>query len=1341
MLSKRVVLVVVALCCLFALTPSVLLSQSATSGVVTGAVTDPTGAVVPSATVTLIQQGTNVTQTTTTDSSGRYIFPAVNPGMYSLKCSGKGFRTTTIAQVQVEVLRSATLDVKLELGQQSEVVEVVASTGADLQTTDASIGVVVSGEAVLRLPAQGRSVTSAILLQPAVSPNSAGAGDVNGGQVAGATVDQTTFFVDGGDATSDLEGTNGYVSPPGEPQPAPFIAVPAETTQEFRVITASPTASFARSQGGEVAILTKSGTNALHGSAYEYYYGNATQANTWLQNSLGQKQHHAVNNRFGASAGGPIWKNKLFVYGNYESRRFYENSIITQVVPTDTARQGILTYKDCAAGFDANGNCLGGNPIQYNLATSTACGPSTVLNPSGGGLPCDPRTNPATGTGYGISPAIQSYFNLLPEPNNFTVGDKGLNSAGFTASYAHPQLEHLAVVRLDYNFNPKWNFFATYHYNRYTLSTNDQFDVTKQKLISTTPVQPRFVTFMLQGVVGSHFTTQTHGSYMRDWWGWNRAAVTPQLPGVDGALQVSGEGRLGSGGSGKTWGDTINYNTQNARARLWAGKDYFVAEDATSVHGTHTFQFGGGYYLWKLVHSRTDVVTGGLTGGPIYWVGQNRHNGGSFLDLPSSQRLPTCAPPSTTNPAGVTTNCVRSNDVNRYITVATSMMGLLDRSSQVGTRDGDFIANPLGTPLIDHVTTHTFSSYFQDSWKIKPSLTLTYGLSYGVQFAPTERDGKQVMEVFANSNQPLMNARAYFQQRNAALTSGGFFASAPVGEDQTIGFSPIRHVPGRSSSATTSWRDLGPRVAVAWNVPWKNRVFGDKQTVIRGGYSILWNRNNGVQEALTPLLGDGLATVVVCAAPTFNGTTTATCNPGGRTNASTGFRVGVDGGSVPIPAFSNASIPLVPGPIFGLSRTSIQDPAIRQPFSHNVSLDIQRAFAHNWMVDVGFIGRYARNLWQNVDLNAPDPFAKNAGQTLAQAFDCLSLEARSLAAPSGLNCNSANTATSGFTPQPFFENAPYGCAGCTLTAANNDAADLITGAFSNFMLFEYDFDAPQSLDPLQAVLNNMTTDGGLSNYSAGFISVHKSMSQGLDLGFNYTWSHSNGTGGQNFLGQQYTFYSPATPFNLFSGWGSNNGDRRHVINANWYYLLPFGKGRHFATSNNIVDRIIGGWYVSGIYTWGTGLPACIGADGDYGAITGFTCAVGPRLFGKTGRHNNVSGSGGIGEDGTINLFADPAAVYNSLSRPLLSVNGRPNAENVNLPRIWNVDLGVGKNILSTERYKVVFSAEAFNAFNHPLFCTNYGCSLDLNDKSGFGVLNGGADNSPRLLQLGLRFEF
>lgn len=282
----------------------------------------------------------------------------------------------------------------------------------------------------------------------------------------------------------------------------------------------------------------------------------------------------------------------------------------------------------------------------------------------------------------------------------------------------------------------------------------------------------------------------------------------------------------------------------------------------------------------------------------------------------------------------------------------------------------------------------------------------------------------------------------------------------------------------------------------------------------------------------------------------------------------------------------------------------------------------------------------------------------------------------------------------------------------------------------------------QPLDPLQAVVDNMTTDGARAYYHALFVTARKSMSHGLDVNFNYTWSHSYGSAGGNFLGQQYTFYSDPTPFDYSSGFGSNNGDRRHVINASWYYLLPFGKGRHYATSNGVLNRIVGGWYTSGIWTWATGRPVCIGADGDFGTPDGFTCAVGT-LFGQASRHNGVTGSGGVGTNGNINLFGNPEAAFNSLGIPLPGVNGRPNGENLNEPRTWNVDLSVGKNILATERFKIMFTADFFNAFNHPLMGTNAtagSVSLDLGDTAGFGVISR-ADNNPRAIQFGLRFDF
>jgi len=1374
MLSKRVALVVVALCCLFALTPSALFSQSSTTGAVTGVVTDPTGSVVPGATITLTQQDTNATQSTSTDSSGRYLFPAASPGTYTLKCTGKGFRTSTITHIVVEVLKSTTIDIKFEMGSQSEVVEVVAATGAELQTQDASIGTVISGDMLLRLPSQQRSITAILMQQPAVSPAGNQGDDVNGGQVAGALVDQTTFFVDGGDATSDLEGTNSYVSPPGEPQPAPFIAVPSETVQEFRVVTASPTSDFARSQGGEVAVLTKSGTNSIHGSAYEYYYGSGTSANSWQLNSLGRHRPHSVNNRYGGTAGGPLWKDKLFIFGNYEGRRFYQATTITQLVPTDTVRNGILTFKDCSLGFDANGKCLGGKPVQYSLAPG---GVSNLCDTTGTAA-CDPR-------GLGMDALIKNYFALLPEPNNFGSGD-GLNSAGFTSSFAQPVIEHLAVGKVDYVISPKWSVFGTYHYNRYRLATTNQFDITAGKtphLVSNTPVEPRFVTFMLQGTIGSHFTSQTHGSYMRDWWGWNRAALLPQLAGTAGALNLSGEARLaGTGGGSKIWGDPVNFDTQDARSRLWAGKDYYAAQDATWLHGSHTIKFGGSYYLWNLTHLRTDIVTGGLTTGPTYYVGETTNNGGNFLNIPGSERPASCSPATTTAPA-VTTNCLNGNTaVKRWGSMYGSLLGLLDHSAQIATRDGNFIANPLGAPLIDHVRTHTFDIYTQDTWKVRRSLTITYGLSYGVSFAPHERDGKQVLEIFSASGQPLENLLSYFKQRNAALTSGQFFASGAFDNlgnltENTFGFSPIRHIAGRSSSADTHWNNLGPRVAVAWQVPYKNKVFGNNQTVIRGGYSILWNRTNGVTEALIPLLGDGLASAQLCNGPTFAaGSTSATCS-GGKINATNGFRLGVDGNTVPVPGAANAPIPLVPGSPF-TAHSSGFDPAAAIPYSHNVSLDIQRAFSHNWLLDVGYIGRFARQVWQNVDAQATDLFAKDptSGQTLAQAYNAVNAAVNAGIlpyCPGGANnpasCGALpkNAINPAFPKQPFFENPTYGCPTCTNAIAFADGGDL---SLASFMLNNYDqglfgvgptgpgsgaFLGPsRPLDPLQMTNNNITTSGGIANYSAMFVTVRKSMSQGLDLNFNYTWSHSVGTAGFNALGQQYTAYSPSTPFDIYSGWGSQNGDRRHVVNASWYYELPFGRGKHFSSSAGFLNRALGGWYSSGIWTWATGRPVCIGADGDYGSPNGFTCAA-QTFFGQASARSGVFGATssdvafngnpvrGPGSTGK-NIFADPAAVFNALTAPLPGVDGRPNRENLNEPRRWNVDLAIGKNLYATERFKLVFSADFFNAFNHPLFGTDIAnsgsVSLDMSDPGGFGVVTR-ADNTARQIQFGLRFEF
>ena len=1328
-----------------ATSPRTVWGQSATSGVISGAVVDASNAVIPGAKVTLTQNATNVTQSTVTDNAGRYLFPAVPPGEYTLTVTKSGFQTSVIRQVQVEIARSATYNFVMKVGQVSETLEVTSTPGAQLQTQNASIGTTIGGNLLLRLPTAQRNVSSLLSLQPAVTPMNIG-DDVYGGQVAGAASDQTTFMVDGGDATSDLEGTNSYTGIPGETEPAPFISVSVETTQEFRVVTAGPTENLNRSQGGEIIINTKSGTNKFHGSAYEYYTGSALGANTWNNNRLGIARPNVVNNRFGFSLGGPFLKNKLFFYGNYEGRRFRQSTSITTDVPTASARAGTLYFEDCAnGGINAQGNCPNtpGNAVAYNLATSTICG-------TAGNQPCDPRA-------IGIDPLIQQYWNLEPLPNNFAQGDgftaaNGTfyaNSAGFTQSYAEPDNENYGLLRLDYKINDRWSLFTTYRQQKINFLTGDQFSIVpgQQTLLSGTPIQPRFATFGLTGTLGSSFTTEFHGSFMRDWWAWNRAALANPsgIAGLGGTLQVSGEGQTGGGGTGKPWADPTNFNTQNARARLWAGKDWYLADDSSWLHGKHTIQFGGSWYFWNIIHQRTDNVLGGLTNGPIFWVGSRHMSSGSFVDTSASQAPPACS-------STLLTNCLQGSASTLWDSEYSAMLGLLDHSSQVATSNAQFIPNPLGTPATDHVHIGSFYTYVGDIWQMKPSITLNYGLSWGVQFPPKELSGLQVLQQYAATGQPVRNLPAYFAARQASLDQGNPYPSVNDFANPSFEFSPIGGVKGYTRPINTYWHSFGPHVAVAWQVPFENRFFGNHQTVIRTGYSLQWNRTNAVGLVLTPLLGDGLMQIVGCNAPD----TTGACT-GAATDASNAYRIGIDGNGTnftgaPPP---NSGYPLVQAP--GLSSTFgfNLDPALTPPWSHEVTFDIERSFAHNWMIDAGYIGRFTHNLESGGDINASDMFAKDpvSGQTLAQAFDAVSTFLRGGGSCSVPNPNAGfgpgNVATCpGLAPQPFFENmaVPGGVAGagpaycsatfggsCTAAAAYNDSGDAINGSLGGFMEFNYNFLAQAPLDPTQFVFNFWNWGGGYSNYNAGFITVKKSFSQGLNLSFSYTYSHSLGT---QTLNQQYIIYGNPSPFMPSTGYTSEPYDRRHVANAAWYYVLPFGRGRHFSTSSGILNRVVGGWYTSGIWTWASGQPLCAYADGDYGDIagsaTGGTCASSNiPLTGLTGKHL-------VG--GTINMFANPTAVLNSLSRPLLSQNLRPYTYNMVGFPLWNVDMSVGKNVVATERLKAILTADFFNVFNLMMPANPSFGNLDMNNPGGFGVVTNQA-NTPRVIQLGLRLEF
>src|SRR5947207_2946584 len=389
-------------------------AQTGSTSVVTGVVLDKTGATVPAATVELEEINTQSKTSVTTGNDGQYTFRAVPPGNYTIRVSGKGFRQSIISGVTVEVGKSASLNVVLEIGGTTETVEVVAGTGLQLQTLDATIGDVLDSNLLSQLPTLSRDATSLLLLQPMAIPGFNGAGgtgegNLSGGAVAGARSDQNTYMIDGGDATSNMEGGGGY-NTGFVATPRAVVPTPVESLEEFRVATNNAGAEFTRSAGAEVQMVTKRGTNSWHGAGYWYHQNDELNANNWFRNNgFGDPTAAPIenpewrDNRYGGKVGGPIWKNRTFFFVHEEERHFFTQAVFSRLVPTAAMRAGILEFKDAS-----------GTIIPYNLNAVPTVDPGAFAGDPNTGqtIPCsglDPRfpcgSSGAGGLGATVTPS------------------------------------------------------------------------------------------------------------------------------------------------------------------------------------------------------------------------------------------------------------------------------------------------------------------------------------------------------------------------------------------------------------------------------------------------------------------------------------------------------------------------------------------------------------------------------------------------------------------------------------------------------------------------------------------------------------------------------------------------------------------------------------------------------------------------------------------------------------------------------------------------------------------------------------------------------------------------
>ncbi|HTT33803.1 MAG TPA: carboxypeptidase-like regulatory domain-containing protein [Methylomirabilota bacterium] len=1316
-------------------------AQTATSGTVIGTVTDPSGAAIQDATVTLRNKGTNTPVTQNSNAAGQYTFVNVVPGEYDITVKKDGFRTANVPSLTVDVAKSYNVDVRLELGAASESVTVTTEARVELQTTDAQVGDVIGGTTLSRLPTLTRDAAELLTLQPGTTPydTPANGGFGNfGGTVAGARSDQNAISLDGIDITDNTVG--------GGANAVNFIPTGVESLDEFKVGVTNSNESFGRSSGGEITLISKGGTNNFHGDGYWFHQSDGYNANSWDLNHTPSSPTTSFtskapfkDNREGVSVGGPIFHDKTFFFGNYERRRFPSSSQVSHIVPTDSLRNGILSFADAT-----------GTVQQYDLATATDCGPN-------GNLACDPR-------GIGISPTIKALYALNPDGNVASLpaaSVDGNNTTGFLTNASTPIIYDFVTFRLDHNFSQKAHFFGKYLYSRNLQVTPTQIEALRGKpTIATSGNQLRG-----DGVIGalSYAFNTTTSNVIRYGWIRNRnplpglspsASATllePQLPGTNTS---AGDIALAPGLAAVGLIDVpIDVDTQRARTQGNFQRNKQLVDDFSKIIGKHSLTLGGDLRFLPLIAQRNDKVVGSLASlvatmdADVFGTSQV----GSPLNRP-----PDCS-------ATVTTFCLLTADKQRWDRLYAATLGIVDNVNVLAVRNGQLQAQPFGTPLIANTNSRAYNVYFQDTWRMRPTLTFTYGIGYGWQTPPTEANGQQTFMTDASTGK-ILTAAGYIQAKEQAALAGQIF-------NPTIAYVPIRSS-GRSSIWNTDFGDVAPRVSLAWSPSYsdgiRGHMFGSGKTVVRAGFGIYYDRINNVQSVEIPQLGVGFAQTLAITTPAcdFNGASAAGagCNSaaGAGNIGASGFRVGVDG-AIPVPQVPTVSSPIVPGP-GGEFLSFAVDPSFKVGRSYSIDFTVQRELPGNMLMEIGYVGRLARDLPNSVDFDSSPYMFTDATskQTFAQAYDAIQ---KQLAAGSTT-----------VTAQPWFENqlpglnanATAGCGNAAISTTQcfvNQAA-AVFGSQSVGSLFSVIDGDRQALN--LPVFNNqqvvftlfMRTHNDLSNYHAAVFTLRKRPSHGLQFDLNYTFSKSLDQVGtvQNNAGTY------ASSFTKGYQYGPSLFDRTHVFNAIFNYDLPAGGSHKFHFGNSIADKVIAGWYTSGVFRATSGPPlTVVGGDLGGGLFANGLNEIPTVGIGSLGAglHGSVCGSAGPGgqqfgtagdgpncgasNTGTgLNLFANPGAVASEFRAVNISTDGRDGTGTpIRGLGMWNLDMRLGKTTSFHERYKVEISADFFNIFNHVNF---FQPSMNISNPANFGVITSElipADRTQgsRWIQLGLRVSF
>jgi hypothetical protein len=1256
---------------------SPMLSAQSTGGRILGRIADPSGAVLAGVKITATNEATGVSRDTLANDSGDYVYPDLPVGTYTLSFDLTGFKKAVRRSIALDVNQVITLNLTMQLGEQKEIVD-VTSEAPLVETSSTQLGTVVNDRAIVQLPLNERDTYQFLSLQPGVQSQVGadlyyGGGSTGSVSVNGGRGRANNFSVNGGDA-NDMFANLPTV------QPSP------DSVEEFRILTNGFDAEYGRNSGSVVNVVTKSGTNQFHGDLYEFNRNRPLNAKGYLDPTKAP----FILNQFGATAGGPIKKDRTFFFASYDGRRrIHGVSSGTVTLPTAAEATG-----DFSGGGQALANSLSSGLNFPKQISDQKVG--EVLSKRPGCLAAIQTQNPGvagvnSGDFYGAHLQDPKNPNSPVVPGIFSVTAPGLPNSGLDNQIPGACMDPVAVdlmnhyvspyipqavngsfvsvlperdrqdqvtFRFDHRINDKQNFSAYYYFTDETdFNPFNNFQAAGANLPGFgDTIKQRFQQYNLSHswTINNSTVNEARFNYMREaqrtfghsqhtnlvtnscsspaaqpycFTGVSDSSGIPSLPKL-GITPGLGPNREGVPDVNISGGFVIGNNFEGEIPQV--GNSFQWTDSLTKVSGNHTFKFGADARRMRFDQTLYFEVSGYYN----YF--------GTGINTPGYSDL-----------------------------YPDYLLGLPDQYQQ-------------GSAQAENVRATSFYTFAQDSWKIRPNLTLNYGIRWEFN-SPLTDIGRHVQTF-----RPGQQTSTYPCQISP------YGASLIGTTDCTSVFPTGLVVPGDKGVpgglTQTYYKAFAPRIGIAWS-PGKSG-----KTSFRAGWGMFYNPiEQLVLEQFSAEPPFGGSTLLF--SPFFN--TPFYSQAGSQLpnafNPQGGEFTGIQNPKPNNPVDWSIFRPIL---LFGEFQ-----PHMRTQYSDQYNFTIQRELVRDLVLQVGFVGSQGHRLLATTDLNRATPQTcldimsiANASPGNVMSYNApancgpfLEDNQYSVIVPNGFSFHLPNGQTVAGTGQTlqFVGLRPYSSPACQLDGTNCPLDG--TAVFSNIFA--------------QDTIAN-------SAYNSFQVDLEKRFSNGLQMQAAYTYSKS--------IDQASSFEDLLNPFNPRASRSLSLFDARQRFVISYVYQLPVPK------YSGAKGLILDGWEVSGITQFQSGFPVHIqdGNDNELTSSIDFSAAGTPDLIAPFHKLDP--------RKSTNHLVFDPA----SFADPALGNFGTARRTICCGPGLNNSDVSLQKELPISESKRFEFRWDVFNVANHTHF---FNIDGNITDGANFGIARKVAD--PRLMQLALKFYF